>query len=376
MSRIRPEMFSDGQVRLDWIRLKENKNLGELKQRYHEEAASFEEVLDALHRLECAHAIRQTKLFCESALKRISQGDGDEDPERFLAWFALNAGRIAFIHRDERAIRGPEEWMEEGYRAILDRKMGAASKTIDLGIPALTEAVLPEPGHLVIIAAETGKGKTATALNIAVNTAVFQGIPTLYLNTEMAAEELALRLYAILANVSATALRKGHTDSADLACIDETYKLYKSTNALFISDALTWLTVEEIVALTRRYAASERVKVLIVDYIQRLESNGKEERWQLLIEATKRLKSLAQETGTLVILLAQLTDEQRLAGSRGMKNDADAFLILQESEEGPQTHVLRVEKSRHTPSGTEINVALDKRSLRMFDLTPPHESEV
>lgn len=372
---MKPEIFFDPQVRRDWIRLKANKDLGELRSRYDGEIPTFDEAVDTLRKIESAHAVRQAKAFCETALRRIAQAG--EDPEGFLSWFARNAGKVTLVHRDERAIRGPEEWMEEGYRAILERKAGKITKIIDLGIQALTEAILPEPGHLLIIAAETGKGKTATALNIAVNTAVMQRIPTLYLNTEMAAEELALRLYAILANVSATALRTGLSDSADLACVDEVYELYKPTNALYISDALTWLTVDEIVAITRRYAASEDIKVLIVDYIQRLESNGKEERWQFLIEATKRLKSLAQETGTLVILLAQLTEEQRLAGSRGMKNDSDAFLILQESQEGPETHVLRVEKSRHTPSGTEIKIALDKRSLRIFDLMPPsEESEV
>lgn len=351
------------------MRLKANKDLGELKSRYDGEACTFDEALDALQKVESAHAIRQARLFCETALKRINQAG--EDPGAFLSWFAMNAGRVTLVHRDERAIRGPQEWIEEGYRAILERKAGKVSKAIDLGIPALTEAILPEPGHLIIFAAETGKGKTALALNVAANTGVLQDVPTLYLNTEMAAEELALRLYAILANVSATGLRTGLSDSADLACVDEVYELYKPTNALFVSDALTWLTVDEIVALTRRYAASEGIKVVIVDYIQRLESNGKEERWQFLIEATKRLKSLAQETGTLVILLAQLTEEQRLAGSRGMKNDSDAFLVLQESQGGVETHVLRVEKSRHTPSGTEIKLALDRRSLRIFDLMPP-----
>ncbi len=354
--------------------LSQGKNLSDLKRRYDDtEAPTFDEALDALHKVELAHSVRQARSFCEAALKRVAQAG--EDPERFLTWFALNAGKVALVHRDQRVIRGPQEWMEEGYRAILERRTGQTTKTIDLGIPALTEAVLPEPGHLCIIAAETGKGKTATALNIAVNTAVMQSVPTLYLNTEMAAEELALRLYAILGNVRATALRTGATDGAELACVDEVYKLYKPTNALFISDALTWLTVDEIVALTRRYAASEGIKVLIVDYIQRLESSRKEERWQILIEATKRLKSLAQETGALVILLAQLTEEQRLAGSRGMKNDTDAFLILQESQGGMETHVLKIEKSRHTPSGTEIKLALDKRSLRLFDLMPPSESD-
>jgi hypothetical protein len=38
--------------------------------------------------------------------------------------------------------------------------------------------------------------------------------------------------------------------------------------------------------------------------------------------------------------------------------------------------VLRVEKSRHTSSGTEIRLAMDRRSLRMFDLMPPDEDAV
>jgi len=331
LGRVKPESFSDQDLRRAWGLIVQGKGLKELGDRHVEEVPTFDEALDALHKVEVAHSVRQARSFCEAALKRASQLD---DPERFLTWFALNAGKVTLVHRDQRAIRGPQEWMEEGYRAILERKAGQVVKAIDLGIPALTEALMAEPGHLVIISAETGKGKTATALNIAVNTAVMQSVPTLYLNTEMAAEELALRLYAIMGNVQATALRGGTSDSADLACVDEVYKLYKPSNSLYISDALTWLTVDEIVALTRQYAASDGIKVVIVDYIQRFETTGREERWQLLIEATKRLKSLAQETGTLVILLAQLTDEQKLAGSRGMKNDTDAFLILQESTGG------------------------------------------
>lgn len=91
----------------------------------------------------------------------------------------------------------PERWTRVGQEEI-ERRMNGTRPSFDLGLGRLTEALSPEAGHLFILAGETGKGKTALALNLAAGLGITQGVPVLFINnTEMSLEELVLRLYAL-----------------------------------------------------------------------------------------------------------------------------------------------------------------------------------
>lgn len=336
---------------------------------------SAEEAREAARQVQVLSRLRDVRALSQEALRFLSDGAA-ADPERFLAEFVRRACLCA-IPRPESVTLSAEEWMSRGLERIEARATGA-SRRLDLGFAGLSEGLSPEPGHLIIVAGETGKGKTALALNLAVKLGVVQGVPVLYVNTEMSWEELAIRLYAILSGVSVSRLRKGEVTAQEMGELRRLRFELAPQAKLWITDSLPWADVSEVAALARQGAAVAGIKVLIVDWVQRLEQRDpRREPWQLMIDAAKMLKSLAQELSVLTIAVAQLTEDHRLALSRGMSREADGEVHLYQLDgQGEASHVLEVIKARHAPTGTRIPLIMNRATLEFFELGPEQVEEV
>lgn len=314
---------------------------------------------EAVRLLKAYRSLDRLKLLSQNALRGLDNGAW-KNPEKFLQRFIRAAQSLEVPSTVEESVLSPEEWLEKGYKKLRAEK--DRPDYYRLGLPVLTQAILPQRGHLVIVAAETGKGKTALALNIAANLGARQKIPTLFANTEMAWWELAYRLYALLGAGDLTGLRLG---KADLERVREVRDAFGDSK-LYITDALPWAEVNEILALAREYRARHGVEVLILDYIQRLESSSRDlEHWEVFLQAARQLKSLAQQQDMPVFMVAQLNDGRQLAGSRGMAREADAVLVMEEVKEPEafETHVITVAKSRHTRTGAKVPVMLNSETL-------------
>ncbi|MGB9879415.1 MAG: DnaB-like helicase C-terminal domain-containing protein, partial [Anaerolineae bacterium] len=323
-------------------------------------------------RLRAESGLKEAYRLCEAALRDIRNG-ARNNPEEFLRKFIQSAARIV-VPQDLEPVKAPDEWGSGGLQAVLRRRQGQGPPSFSLGLEQTSRMVSVEPGHLMILAAETGKGKTAFALNIASHIGISNKIPTLYVNTEMSWEELSLRLYAILGGVSLFSLRNGSIGASDVEKVRQVYdNLSRSGNALYITDAMPWFTHREVEALIREYAVLAGIRVVIVDYIQRLDADdASEDGWVALLRACKALKSLAQELKMLVVVVAQLADQDRLAGSRGMAREADVVLFLEEEDDlqADWTHRLKIAKARHSASNVMIRIRMDRTSLRMTEVSP------
>lgn len=370
-SRLRPQDFFDGQCRQAWISLAGGDiNAGK------ELAGGVTPPSDlgaAVTRLKALTELRLVEAVSRKALQALSNG-ASKHPEAFLKQFMRAAARVSIPSSVE--IMPPEEWIEKGIDEFENRLQG--SPVIDLGMPGITRAILPEPGHLVIIAGETGKGKTALALNIAHHLGIERKMPTLYVNTEMGWHELAFRLFSLMTGVPVTSLRQGNLDKDKRDELKELLRTKKAGAALYITDALPWADIREVLAMAREAKVSRGLKVLIVDYIQRLEDKTRDmEGWQVLMSASRQLKSIAQELNILVIMLAQLNDKKQLAGSQGMLRDADAAIYLEEAEkENEGTHIITIEKARHAKRGVRIPVFIDGATLKISDVADENQESI
>lgn len=358
-SRLSEEDFEDREAKYNWRLLLADKPI-----RVNGEPESDPAILaQMVKELKMARAIRQIQELSYSILTALAEGP-PQNPEALIKSFLRKAARVVPAMRQREKIYSTQEWLEIGQKEILKRKTEVP--ILNLGLKQLTERVSAEPGHLVIIAAKWGKGKTALALNIAAALAVKQGIPTLYLNTEMSISELALRLYALLGSLPLTSLRAGRADEK-ITNVAEEVKAKNLTGKLWLSDHLPWLDLNEVDAMTREYVAVADIRVLILDYIQKLETGGNKDRWQALLDISKHLKNLAQELNILVIVLAQLNGED-LAGARQMAQDADAVFYLDKRDEPGVTHVLESQKVRHVAQAPPIKLRMDPRTLEIMEV--------
>lgn len=200
------------------------------------------------------------------------------------------------------------------------------------GLKALVPVM--RAGSLVIVAGRTSAGKSAFALHVGVNAAML-GCPTVVLSMEMAADEWTQRAACHLAGVDNYAHLGGRLDKPErVAFAGATTQLQQLP--LYFDDRAG-------VSVPALHAAMLRMKprpqLLIVDYLQLMESAGKhEKRHQAVSEISRGLKRLAMALKIPVIALSQFSrdnaKEKRkpelhdLKESGDIENDANVALLL------------------------------------------------
>lgn len=194
-----------------------------------------------------------------------------------------------------------------------------------------------QPGDLIIIAARPSMGKSAFALCLARNAALY-GNSVAFVSLEMASDQLAMRLLSLDARVCLNSLRSGNINQEEWLHLTNSAARI-SDYSIFIDDT-PYQTVLDIKTKVRKIFLEKKIKLLIVDYLQLLHINQKfESRHYEVSEISKALKQLAKEIGVPVIALSQLsrqvesrTDKRPLLSdlrdSGAIEQDADLILFL------------------------------------------------
>lgn len=225
-----------------------------------------------------------------------------------------------------------------------------------------------QKSELVIVAARPAMGKTAFALNIALNAAVKHDASVLIFSLEMGKEQLGNRLLSMESRVEMENIKKGTLDNNDWDRIFLAVDNLAKAN-VYIDDTPD-LSVFEIKNKCRRLKAEKGLDLVVVDYLQLMKSEGRAENRQQEISTLSRyLKLLAREMDCPVIVLSQLSraPDQRtnhtpvlsdLRESGSIEQDADIVLFLyrddyyaKEESEKPGICDVIIAKNRSGPTG-------------------------
>jgi replicative DNA helicase len=193
------------------------------------------------------------------------------------------------------------------------------------------------PGELVYLGARTGKGKTSVALEISRH-AASRRRNVLIISREMLNEALLRRIISQDARIPALALKTGRLSEAEWRAFAGRHDRLKSL-PLWMTDKA--ISLEEIVALADRFAASRPIGLLVVDYLQlvRAPREAKDRRLQVE-EVSGGLKSLAVRHRIPVLCISSLSrpfggdkkDEpptlESLRESGELEYDADIVLFI------------------------------------------------
>ena len=184
------------------------------------------------------------------------------------------------------------------------------------------------PGDLIILAARPGVGKTALALNMAVNAAK-AGVPTTFFSLEMSASQLVQRIMCSEAKIDLAKVRNGFMVEQDWqALADAIGRL--SQLELYIDDTPA-LSILEARAKARRELRDKKQGFIIVDYLQLMNppaTRRQDSRAVEVGEISRGLKVLAKEMGMPVLALSQLS---RAVEQRGKKDKRPQLSDLRES---------------------------------------------
>lgn len=157
---------------------------------------------------------------------------------------------------------------------------------------------------LIIIAARPGMGKTAFALNIAMNAAVFEKVPTAYFSLELSQEKIVTRMLCSWSKVNLDQFQRGLINDEDRV------KLHHGADTLYqapiyIDDGLH--SMEDLMVCCRRLKLEKNLGLVMIDYLQLLQASGRVDSLESKTAGTSfALKELAKELKLPVIALSQL----------------------------------------------------------------------
>jgi replicative DNA helicase len=211
-------------------------------------------------------------------------------------------------------------------------------------------------------------GKTAFALNVGVNMSTQLNKPVAIFNLEMSKEQLITRMLCMESGMNSRALKSGTLHTDDWQNLSNA--IAKLSEAPIYIDDSSMITPGEVRAKCRRLKAEHKeLGMVIIDYLQLMETGNSENRVQEVSKISRSLKQLARELNVPVVALSQLSRavESRnnkrpmlsdLRESGSIEQDADIVMFLYRDEyynpdsNDKNTAEVIVAKHRHGPTGT------------------------
>jgi replicative DNA helicase len=282
-----------------------------------------------------------TDIVAEAFDARQTAGELLDHAESRIFEISQQRGREGFTRIKELLWPTMEriEALQRGGKSIT----GVASGFTDLD--ELTSGF--QPSDLIVVAARPSMGKTAFILNIAQHAAIEHNVPVALFSLEMSKESLVQRMLTGEARVDAQKLRKGMLRDDDFPRLARAAGILAQA-PIFIDDS-PGITLLEMRSAARRLRADANIGLVVVDYLQLIQSTSDaENRTQEISQISRSLKALAKELAVPVVALSQLSraTEQRtdkrpqlsdLRESGAIEQDADLvmFIYRQEMYEGP-----------------------------------------
>ena len=271
--------------------------------------------------------------------------------------------------------------------AMIDKAIQTQGQVVGLstGFKKLDEVTSGlHRSDLIIIAARPAMGKTAFALNIAQNAAIKSGASVLIFSLEMSKEQLGQRLLSMESRVEMQKLKTGNINRNDWDRINMALDSMSKTN-LHIDDT-PGISILEMKNKCRRLKAEKGLDLIVIDYLQLMNAEGRADSRQQEISVLSRyLKLLAREIDCPVIVLSQLSraPEQRqdhrpilsdLRESGSIEQDADIVMFLYrdsyyDKENSDKQGVCEVNIAKHRSGPTEkIELTWVERYTKFSDM--------
>lgn len=242
-----------------------------------------------------------------------------------------------------------------------------------------------EKGQLNVIAARPSLGKTALALNMMWQMAI-KGYTTSFFSLETTGDLVVQRLAAAISKVELTEIKRSNNLG-----IEKTDKIMnaldlikKSGLNIFDESNLTPQRVRE-----QAMKQTDKPQIIFIDYLQLMKSDIPTNDRRVEVETISRnLKNIANETGTVIVLLSQLNrgvesrNDKRpmmsdLKESGGIEADANMIMMLYREDyydresvdvlSGKSEVEVNIAKNKDGETGV-IKLDFYKKIQRFFDV--------
>lgn len=261
------------------------------------------------------------------------------------------------------------------YAEMINRYLDRQNDTskpdyLDWGFESLNRLCVT-PGKFIILGADSSVGKTAFALQLAINMA-YSGKNVGFFSYETSEQDVIDRILANTANIAISRSKSKKLTDGDFRMAAQEGQNAAKAQLTMIESAE--YTIDDIRAET----LAGRFEVIFIDYVQLIPYGSSAERWQTVSGASMALHSMAQRLGVTIIALSQVTlpepgkkgirphvRKENLRESRQLIMDADVILMLDLEKpnirNGPR--VIFVDKNKDGPLA-EIRMRFDPLHMR------------
>ncbi|WP_290090759.1 replicative DNA helicase [Turicimonas muris] len=335
-----------------------------------------------------ANLIRYAEILRDRSIRRKLISVGSEISAQAFTPEGLQAEDL--LDQAEAKVLAISEDLERSSGDFIS--LGAALKTLEEQLKELMENPVPEgqfrgirtgfadldkmtdgmhDGELIIVAGRPAMGKTAFALNVALQVAL-DGLPVGIFSLEMGADQLANRMISCLAEIPQDNLKTGRLDADQWGRFYNGVQTMKDLNLLI--DQGNDLSVMNIRSRARKLKSRYgKLGLIVIDYLQLASATSggvmSENRAVEVSAISRGLKALARELGVPVMALSQLNrdlekrEDKRpmmsdLRESGAIEQDADLILFLYRDcvynkvEGNERDAELIIGKQRSGPTGT------------------------
>lgn len=197
-----------------------------------------------------------------------------------------------------------------------------------------------QASDLIVLGADAGMGKTSLALEFAKRPAL-QGIPVAFFSLEMGLRPLFARMISQESDMELNKiLRTGMTEWDVKNVTERTEALRKAP--IFFEDEK--MNIFELKNRARKLKRKHNIKLLIIDYLQLIETTGINNRAEAVSYVSRSLKGLAKELNIPIITISSLLNKEiskrpgkvpqksDLRESGNIEFDADLICLLYRPE--------------------------------------------
>lgn len=197
-----------------------------------------------------------------------------------------------------------------------------------------------QAGDFVVIGGRPSDGKTAFGMFSVDHICLTNGHPTLIITLEMSPAALMRRLCGLSAMIPLKALKGGDMDQGQFQRFSRFTSEVKN-KPLYVEDVRDGVTASQLKGVIRRYVKQYGIKFVLVEgYLQKAKGDTvNEKRTYELEQVSNALKSAAETSGAVVMVLAQLNRGPDKEGGRppkisdlgdckAIEQDADTIILL------------------------------------------------
>jgi replicative DNA helicase len=329
-------------------------------------------VADAEHQWPTRTGVRTTAQLAAAVEQQLVMAPARRGPSARVATTGAEDGADALALLERDAVRGA----------------GAGPRRIDAvrGVPSVpVRCVQVDAEDHLYLAGRTmvPTHNSTLALDIARSASIKHQLASVIFSLEMTRNEITMRLLSAEARVALHHMRTGQMSDDDWSRIARRTGEVSSA-PMFIDDSPN-MSMMEIRAKARRLKQRHDLRLVVVDYLQLMQSPKRVESRQVEVaEFSRSLKLLAKELEVPVVALSQLNrgPEQRsdkkpmlsdLRESGSIEQDSDMVILLHREDayerESPRAGEadLIVAKHRNGPTAT-ITVAFQGHYSRFVDM--------